>query len=462
MQEEQIREDEEVEAIGASIDYVGQTIEASKVKYQWHFRIAGVNHRVEFFHSKISGRKKILMDGQLIYAQQQLRSAGFEHSWPLQGHLLSLIYEPHLQAFALRVNGLGFQLFYRPGTILNSQHDASLYRDPPSAFAAAAPAVVAAAAASVAAAAPPAAALPAAAAAGQFQQQQQPMASRQRQTDQQPYQQQLPQPQQQQQQQQQQAAAAGPVALPLSANKNLEEIDLLDLAVSSGSPSPRGGGPSAAATATGCPSSAVHLTASGAPSSDTDLEQLNATYWLEGPLTPDFLVPKGPPEGPLGGPPEGPLPGPLGGPPEGPLAGPLEGSAGGTPGGPLEGYRGGTLGGPPWGPQGPLLLPQPAAHSQSPHSCNGSPLATQPILQQQQQQQQQGSSGSSSSSSCGTWGPPGSLQRAPDGGPNKGPRGAPASCGPPTDEKLFADLMDLASDKLNISLSPRRQKNPKP
>ncbi|OEH73701.1 hypothetical protein cyc_05609 [Cyclospora cayetanensis] len=64
MEGEVIRDDDEVEALGASVDYVGQTIESSKVKYQW-------------------------------------------------GHLLSLIYDPRAQAFALTINGLPFQLFYR-------------------------------------------------------------------------------------------------------------------------------------------------------------------------------------------------------------------------------------------------------------------------------------------------------------------------------------------------------------
>lgn len=34
-EQDMMREDDEVEALGASIDYVGQTIESSKVKYQW-------------------------------------------------------------------------------------------------------------------------------------------------------------------------------------------------------------------------------------------------------------------------------------------------------------------------------------------------------------------------------------------------------------------------------------------
>ncbi|XP_026189865.1 uncharacterized protein LOC34621938 [Cyclospora cayetanensis] len=113
MEGEVIRDDDEVEALGASVDYVGQTIESSKVKYQWHFRIANSDHRVEFFNSKISGRKKLYMDARLIHMQQQLRSSGFEYSWPCQGHLLSLIYDPRAQAFALTINGLPFQLFYR-------------------------------------------------------------------------------------------------------------------------------------------------------------------------------------------------------------------------------------------------------------------------------------------------------------------------------------------------------------
>ena len=43
----------------------------------------------------------------------RLRSAGFEFSWPLKGYLFSVVFDQQSKGFALRINGLPFQLFYR-------------------------------------------------------------------------------------------------------------------------------------------------------------------------------------------------------------------------------------------------------------------------------------------------------------------------------------------------------------
>ncbi|KAL8450424.1 hypothetical protein Emag_003270 [Eimeria magna] len=213
-QEEGLRDDDEVEALGASTECVGHTIESTKIKYQWLFRIAGFDHVVEFYNSKLSGRKKVFMDKRLIYTQQQMRAAGFEYSWPCSGHLLSVFYDSQRQTFCLTVNGLPFHLFYRRSDIRAPRFAAPSHAPFPSTSSAAA-------------------------AAGQYQQQQQPQLQQlqyQQQQPQQPYQEQPHQQQherlrppqqqqhqqqqhqqQQQQQQQRQQAAYGPEAARLEA-----------------------------------------------------------------------------------------------------------------------------------------------------------------------------------------------------------------------------------------------------
>ena len=45
---------------------VGRKIKASKQYHQWEFTLNGVYHKVELFHSLITGKKKLVVDGELI------------------------------------------------------------------------------------------------------------------------------------------------------------------------------------------------------------------------------------------------------------------------------------------------------------------------------------------------------------------------------------------------------------
>lgn len=361
-QEEGIRDDDEVEALGASVEHVGQTIESTKVKYQWVFRIAGVDHVVEFFNSKLSGRKKLCMDSKLIYTQQQLRMNGFEYSWPCSGHLLSVIYDLHAQAFALTINGLSFQLFYRRSDIENQRpHDASYSPSPPTS----------------------------------------PVAPHQRYDHQQQryqyanpqhqllrgaapsmasplYAHQAHEPQQQQHQQHEGLGSSSGyrirVSPPASLTQARDDADLLDLVSSTGCPS----SPCISNSGTRGPSLGPPVAGSGSASSaDDELAQLDSTFWSEPPHTPDFPAPAGPPEGPS----EAPLPAST-------------------------------------GPSSQALY------------CQG-PAANMPVQDREQDGARSGT---------------GSTGGFPARAPSK-PKGEP----------LFADLMKLASDKLNISLSPRNR-----
>ncbi|PFH36631.1 hypothetical protein BESB_048230 [Besnoitia besnoiti] len=106
-----LRSDDDVEALYAGVDLIGQTIEGSKVKYTWLLTIKGTRHKVEFFHSKISGKKRLILDGRVIYEQHVMRAHKFLYSWPLQEHLLSVVFEPGDGHFHLTINGLPFSYF---------------------------------------------------------------------------------------------------------------------------------------------------------------------------------------------------------------------------------------------------------------------------------------------------------------------------------------------------------------
>ncbi|KFG58261.1 hypothetical protein TGRUB_264900 [Toxoplasma gondii RUB] len=117
-----LRSDEEVEALYAGLDFVGQTIEASKVKYTWLLTIKGVKHEVAFFHSKVTGKKRLIVDGRIINEQFSMRAHKFLYSWPLQEHLLSIFFEASGGLFHLTIDGLPFSYFKRRNRMQRHPH----------------------------------------------------------------------------------------------------------------------------------------------------------------------------------------------------------------------------------------------------------------------------------------------------------------------------------------------------
>ena len=45
---------------------IGKAIKSTKRKFIWGFTIDGTNHHVELYDSKLSGKKKIVADSQII------------------------------------------------------------------------------------------------------------------------------------------------------------------------------------------------------------------------------------------------------------------------------------------------------------------------------------------------------------------------------------------------------------
>lgn len=50
---------------------VGKTIKKSKVKHVWEVTLDNKNHVVELFDSKLSGKMKVVKDGQVIFFEEE-------------------------------------------------------------------------------------------------------------------------------------------------------------------------------------------------------------------------------------------------------------------------------------------------------------------------------------------------------------------------------------------------------
>lgn len=121
--------DESVVAISFDENSTGKTFADTKVRYTWEVMVDGKVHRIEFTNTKTSGKKRIFVDGRLLHEMTVFRSPNFQYSWPIGGHLLSIvpvkadgtdsIFDKVMDRmansvdcqFELRINGLPFRAF---------------------------------------------------------------------------------------------------------------------------------------------------------------------------------------------------------------------------------------------------------------------------------------------------------------------------------------------------------------
>ena len=54
---------------------VGKTIKSTKKQYVWRFRLDNKDFTIELFTSVLSGKKKILQNGQVIFFDSKFKNA---------------------------------------------------------------------------------------------------------------------------------------------------------------------------------------------------------------------------------------------------------------------------------------------------------------------------------------------------------------------------------------------------
>eukprot|EP00347_Sterkiella_histriomuscorum_P010870 403374607 len=84
---------------------VGKTIKSTKKQYVWRFILDGKNYTIEMFTSVLSGKKKILQNGQIIYFDSKFKSA-FQFPFSIGKNSLNIL--QHGDKFELRINNQSF------------------------------------------------------------------------------------------------------------------------------------------------------------------------------------------------------------------------------------------------------------------------------------------------------------------------------------------------------------------
>ena len=68
---------------------VGRKVKSSKKYHQWEFSLNGNYHKIELFHSLVSGRKKLVVDGDYILKDDSYFN-DFRYEFELDGKILEL------------------------------------------------------------------------------------------------------------------------------------------------------------------------------------------------------------------------------------------------------------------------------------------------------------------------------------------------------------------------------------
>ena len=91
---------------------MGKTVKESKKRVTWQFCFGGDDsvHTIVLTHSIVSGKRKIEMDGRIVFEQKKLgdrlaemvspnRSGCYDHSWHVPGHLLRVSIQERFEGF---------------------------------------------------------------------------------------------------------------------------------------------------------------------------------------------------------------------------------------------------------------------------------------------------------------------------------------------------------------------------
>ena len=57
----------EIIFIEKTFEEVGRLIASSKQKYTWNYKLGGIHKEIKFFNSVKTGKKLVLLDGNVIY-----------------------------------------------------------------------------------------------------------------------------------------------------------------------------------------------------------------------------------------------------------------------------------------------------------------------------------------------------------------------------------------------------------
>ena len=87
---------------------IGDMIKSSKALFQWQFVLDDHRHKVELTHSRITGKRVILIDGAETNSSLKY-TYNYTYSFPLEGHYCTLV-QISPDQYDLRIDNISFML----------------------------------------------------------------------------------------------------------------------------------------------------------------------------------------------------------------------------------------------------------------------------------------------------------------------------------------------------------------
>jgi hypothetical protein len=101
--------DESVKALYYKENNIGNWLKKSKKQYVWKLQVDGDTHHIEFMDSVLSGKKKIIKNGMVVF-ERQLFGVPFQYPFTIGKHSLNIAM--HGDKYELRVDGMSFSHLY--------------------------------------------------------------------------------------------------------------------------------------------------------------------------------------------------------------------------------------------------------------------------------------------------------------------------------------------------------------
>ena len=95
-----------VKALFSDVNKVGKRIKASKKKFTWKFSVDNREHTVDMYVSSLSGKRKVLLDGDLLYSGKAQNGVYFHY--PMKVDRLMVAIEQMEDTWDLKISGVSF------------------------------------------------------------------------------------------------------------------------------------------------------------------------------------------------------------------------------------------------------------------------------------------------------------------------------------------------------------------
>lgn len=86
----------------------------TKVKVTWELIVEGEEHTISIYHSQLSGKKIVVLDGEAEYEEQDFFDAGLDYTFPfkIEGRSISIVVSDDAKLgwyYDLYIDGLSLQ-----------------------------------------------------------------------------------------------------------------------------------------------------------------------------------------------------------------------------------------------------------------------------------------------------------------------------------------------------------------